>query len=685
MNDDPKDLLLGPYATRVTERSAVVLWLPHAGAASPGRLFYRPAPGAALREAPTRPIAFPPGPETLRAADVTGLAPHAPIEYELEIGGERVFGSFSTPPPTGARTPFRFVMYGDNRSGPERHREVLEGARRDLPYVFITNTGDLTANAASWRQWRSEFFGPGRELFRRTAVWPVRGNHEVDAILLRAFFDLPGPECYYSVDVGNLHYVVLDSELLDFDHDPAAHARMCEWLERDLSATHADWIISASHVPIFNIGGDGAAWGRADVLDILERHGGDIHISSHSHLYERFRPIGPAGGKPIIHLVSGGGGGPAYELRPSPILAKNYSGLHYCFFEADGLRLDMTVKAPDGTVVDRLTLEKRDGRFAPDLMRDALTTAEAADLAYVESVRLRVDYLETPAPGRECRVALRAHERLPAEAWVRLESAADGGWAVPPSEFEAGRQPFELAVRAPDNLEVRSGFVRPPLRLRRTVVLRGIAYAGGDVAPSLTEASIRRFIPDPVRVPVPRAPAGWCVDGRLEKWRAIPPVSRAGGPPSRAVRLAWDESGLYGAFWDAAPPGAPRGEYLEFYVESDFGRALSCHRTPWASSFRFSPDRAAGPGPANASSGYGPLRHRPREIAARWDFVDGAAAVEFRIPAVALGPDPLAPGRVLGLHYRLWAGNTMLEEYLDTEGKSAVWMTPLYWGAVRLA
>ena len=685
MSEDPEDLLLGPYTTRVTERSAVVLWLPRDGAA-PGRLFFRPFPGAGRQEAPTRAIAFPPGPETLRAADLTGLASHSEIEYELEIGGVRVPGSFSTPPPAGSRAPFRFVMYGDNRSGPERHREVLAGARRDLPYVFITNTGDLTANAASWRQWRAEFFGPGRELFRRTAVWPVRGNHELDAILLRAFFDLPGPECYYSVDVGNLHYVVLDSELLDFDHDAAAHARMCEWLERDLAAARADWIISASHVPIFNIGGDGSAWGRTDVLDILERRGSDIHISSHSHLYERFRPIGPAGGKPIIHLVSGGGGGPAYELRPSPILAKKWSGLHYCCFEADGLRLRMTVKAADGTVVDRLELEKRDGHFPAAVMRDALTTREAADLAYVESVRIRVDYLETPAPGRECRVAIRLHERLPDDARVRLESAAEGGWGVPPAEFEAGRQPFEIAVRAPENLEVRSGFVRPPLRLRRTVTLRETTYAGADVAPSLTEFSVRRFIPDAVRVPAPRAPAGWAVDGDLSKWRAIPPISRAGGPPGRAVRLAWDEGGLYGAFWDAAPPeGASRGESLEVYVESDFGRAVSCHRTPWASSFSFRANLEAGPGPAHAASGYGPLRHRPQEIAARWDYVDGAPAVEFRIPAFALGPEPLATGRVMGFHYRLWRGTAMVEEFLDTEGKTAVWMTPLYWGAIRLA
>ena len=79
LTGDPPDLLLGPYVTRVTAAAATVLWLPRAEAADPGRVFVHPAGGGAPVAAPARTIKFPPGPETLRAADLTGLTAGARV------------------------------------------------------------------------------------------------------------------------------------------------------------------------------------------------------------------------------------------------------------------------------------------------------------------------------------------------------------------------------------------------------------------------------------------------------------------------------------------------------------------------------------------------------------------------------------------------------------------------------
>ena len=684
MSSDPSDLLLGPYVTGVTETAAKVLWVPAAGAV--GKLFLATA-GGGRQEVASREVIFPPGPEVIRVADVTALEAGTVYEYTLAIGGGAVAGTFQTAPRKGSRDPFKFIMYGDNRSGPERHCRVLDAACKELPFVFITNTGDLTANAGSWRQWEEEFFGPGREIFRRTTFWPVRGNHEVDAVLYRAFFDAPGQECYYSVDVGNLHYVVLDSELLDFEHNPSAHAEMVRWLEHDLANCQADWIIGSSHVPIFNIGGDGSTWGRNDVLGILEKYGVDIFISSHSHLYERFRPIGPAGKKPIVHIVSGGGGGPAYELRPSPILAKNYSGLHFCVFHADGLRLEMTVKTPEGVVVDQMTLEKTDGRFSSATMADALTTPEAAGLAFVSAARLKVDYLDVPAPGRACRVAVKLHDGLPKDATLRLATAADGGWGVPPTEFQVAEEPFELLVRPPDNVEVRSGFVRPPLAIRRSVTWRGRSYEATDVLPSLTDVSIRRFVPVPIPLPIPRAPAGMKIDGDFEKWKQVPLISKAAhGRPSRAARFAWGEEGLFGSIYDQGleDGSGPRVDMIELFIESDCARHMNSHHTPCAAQYCFGPNRELGPGRANVGAS-GPYQHSPQLVPALWGMVDKTEAVEFLIPAEVLKPARMMAGSRIGFYYWLWAGGRRVEDFIDTEGKTGVWMRPLYWGAVVFA
>ena len=685
MSSDPTDLLLGPYVTGVTEIAAKVLWVPSAAAGAAGKLFLKMA-GGGRNEVASREVIFPPGPEVIRIADVTALEAGTVYDYTLEIGDGVVNGSFQTAPRKGSREPFKFIMYGDNRSGPERHCRVLDAACLELPVVFITNTGDLTANAGSWRQWKEEFFGPGREMFRRTTFWPVRGNHEVDAVLYRAVFDAPGKECYYSVDVGNLHYVVLDSELLDFERNPAAHAEMVRWLEQDLANCKADWIIGSSHVPIFNIGGDGSTWGRTDVLGILEKYGVDIFISSHSHLYERFRPIGPAGKKPIVHIVSGGGGGPAYELRPSPILAKNYSGLHFCVFHANGQRLEMTVKTPEGAVVDEMTLEKSSGKFSSDTMADALTTREAMDLAFVSSARLKVDYLDVPVPGRACRVSVKLHDGLPTDATLRLASVADCGWGVPATDFQVGATPFELLVRPPENVEVRSGFVRPPLAIRRSVTLRGHAYEATDVIPSLTEDSIRRFVPVPSPLSIPHAPAGMKIDGDFEKWNKVPLISKtANGQASRAARFAWGAEGLFGFICEPGPANdsGPRVDMIELFIESDCGRSLDAHYTPHASQFCFAPNRELGPGRATVGAG-GPYKYTPQLVPARWGMVGNAEAVEFLIPADALMPARMTAGSRIGFYYWLWAGGRRVEEFIDTEGKTGVWMRPLYWGSVVL-
>jgi len=135
-------------------------------------------------------------------------------------------------------------------------------------------------------------------------------------------------------------------------------------------------------VPTFNVGGHASKWGAKDVLPILEERGVDVVIAGHSHLYERFVPIGPAGRKPLIHIVTGGGGAPNADAEESSLLegGTGHGVLHYCLFEIQGNRLTMIVKKPDGTELDLMTLVKKNGIYQDSIMKKSVETGRAREI-----------------------------------------------------------------------------------------------------------------------------------------------------------------------------------------------------------------------------------------------------------------------------------------------------------------
>lgn len=369
--DEPRGILFGPWVNQASPGSATVSWVSD-GSSSGSRVRIDP-PAAYVRSA--RPALK--RDELLHAATLRKLKADTVYRYRVDCGGDSAEGSFRTPPKPGPRKPLRFVVYGDTRTFPERHRKVMEAMAKELPFLFLVHVGDLTTRGRSWKRWKREFFDPARGVLERTVFWPVRGNHEGKARRYRDFFELPNNELYYSFDVGNLHYVVLDSE-----QEGKGLADMARWLEADLSASGAEWTLVSYHIPTYNAGADRDAWGRKKIEPILARHEVDVVVVGHSHVYERFQPIGPKGRKPVIHIVSGGGGAPFETVRPHMLLegGGDVAELHYLLFTLDRDRLTMEAKRTDGTVLDRLTLIKRGGLYQREVMDRAVETSEAQRL-----------------------------------------------------------------------------------------------------------------------------------------------------------------------------------------------------------------------------------------------------------------------------------------------------------------
>jgi hypothetical protein len=371
------DLVLGPYATQVSESSAKVLWLAKAGAEV--RCEVLPEAGAPGAKVGTKDLPLTDVKDVLHEATIEGLAADHLVRYRVTCGEDHAEGTFRTLPAAGATTEFRFFVYGDSRSHPQSHRLVTGAMAAEGSAAFVIHTGDFASNGDDAAAWEEEFFDPAADLLRSTALWPIRGNHEGGGLYFRQFFDQPRGRIGYSFDCGNLHVVVIDQyREIDLGYgDPNGRQETIDWLQKDLSSSKAQWLLVADHEPTYNVGGHASSWGRDDVLPVLEKCGVDLVIGGHSHLYERFRPIGPKGVKPIIHVVTGGGGAELYPGRESKLLEAGESCLHYCSFRVKGNELEMTAKTPDGREIDHFKLVKTDGTYQKEIMDRALTTEEA--------------------------------------------------------------------------------------------------------------------------------------------------------------------------------------------------------------------------------------------------------------------------------------------------------------------
>jgi predicted phosphodiesterase len=669
----------GPYVNHVDASSARVLWVAEPGAP---RATVRLTGDGTVRESTSAPAPIGGRPELLNSVAFKDLKAGTRYRYVISQGKEAMRGSFITAPAPGASPPIRFVVYGDTRTYPENHRRVAAAIAKERP-EFVVCSGDLVRSGEVWETWQEEFFGPAASYLARACLWPVRGNHEDDAVFYRELFDLPGNELYYSFDWGNAHFVVLDC-LSD-------RAEMLEWLERDLDANRAQWTFVFLHEPIFNVGGHASHWGREDFLPALERHGVDFVLAGHSHLYERFLPIGPPGGKPIIHIVSAGGGAPPYPSVPSPVLAGGVgqSVLHYCVFELHGNRCDMKAKLPDGRVIDSLSLVKRDDAYQDEVMDQAVDTKTAALLTPL-FVDMEVAFSAPPRPGQTMGATLRS-QALRLASRVEVAQAADSrGWRVVPAEGAPKNGGFTFEVTAPDNVALDLDGLRPGLRVALDVTVPTGTFHADNVRLAVGAATLALSIPAPEPVDVHAAPAGITVDGDLSEWAAVPSMPLPfEGADSSSVSLCWRPDGLYGAVRAQdetvqAQPEAPwRADCLELFIDKDFSRTSA--RNAHTAQYAFAPAPATGPGAGQALVAYGGLGEAQMGIRCAWAPTEGGYALEFFLPAEALAPAAMKAGTVMGLNFALSNDGAPVEQFYCDKNENRAWGAPIRWGAVRLA
>ncbi len=263
--------------------------------------------------------------------------------------------------------PFDFVVYGDSQEMfgwveylvRNRHADVCDSILSNSPQArFVVHVGDMTFLGNEHERWRREFFGRARELMRNTVVWPVIGNHELNARWYFDYFSVPNEdEHYYYFDYGNSRFIVLSVEGYAVGHEfgPPTRTPMepgspqYEWLVKTLEQSQdKTWRFVFFHQSPFASGIEGGYTPAGEIfVPLFEHYHVSAVFSGHDHCYELSVKNN------IPYVVTGGGGGLVSPLQPdlrhNPY-SRYFKGIwHHCHVHV----------APDGFVIKAIDLKGR--------------------------------------------------------------------------------------------------------------------------------------------------------------------------------------------------------------------------------------------------------------------------------------------------------------------------------------
>lgn len=313
-------------------------------------------------------------------ATLDGLPLDGAVTYRVKLGIREIgSGVFRTT--ASAAKPIRFVMVGDLANGQANQDAVAAQILRVKP-AFVVALGDLVYPTGRVGQYLDHFwhtYNPNgsASLMASVPFHAVLGNHDVDTHNLvespdvlgvyhffQASSDGPGegpwstpigasPEAAsfrqsvggsypalgaYSFDNGPAHFLILDNS----GYAKLDSPKMLEWIERDLTGSHAPWKFVCMHAPIFHSSREHYSEQKMRLLaPLFERCGADLICSGHVHNYQRSVPLrfepdsakvlpgglvngtfkldrlfdGVTHTRPdgVIHIVAGGGGGTLYK------------------------------------------------------------------------------------------------------------------------------------------------------------------------------------------------------------------------------------------------------------------------------------------------------------------------------------------------------------------------------------
>ena len=203
----------------------------------------------------------------IHEATLTGLTPKTKYEYRVGYGSDRRSDWYSLE--TAGASVYDVLIYPDSQSGDYSQWEeiVKDSAHRNPRTALYISLGDLVDNGEQDYQWRT-WLNSIRPLSANVPLATTLGNHEMYTLDWKMrepyaylnYFAVPpnGNEIfnrrYYSYDFGDVHYVVLDTQLYESNHEdnhdthhPDLYDVQIQWLRQDLAANTKKWTVVLMH------------------------------------------------------------------------------------------------------------------------------------------------------------------------------------------------------------------------------------------------------------------------------------------------------------------------------------------------------------------------------------------------------------------------------------------------------
>ncbi|MBU0677737.1 MAG: metallophosphoesterase [Verrucomicrobia bacterium] len=300
------------------------------------------------------------GPEGYRRHVVTVRGLQAGQTYHYRATSTDGFDSgdstFRTSPgPTGT---YHAVIVADTQQPftgdpAVNHSGVVGEIMNHNPDLYMI-AGDIVYEGGNWNHWE-DWFGRDSNILKRTVFMPIMGNHEIfdtDDPYYWSLFELPNEpanERYYSFDVGNTHYIALNSE--------NNVSGQTNWLTHDLQSaandTNITWIIAYWHRPPYTVGDKHGPnqHVKTNWCPILSQYDADFVFSGHNHNYERSDVI-----RDVRYVVCGGGGGDLNPVTgPESYTLAYTTCFHFVSLQFDNDEMHYRAIRSDGLVFDELT------------------------------------------------------------------------------------------------------------------------------------------------------------------------------------------------------------------------------------------------------------------------------------------------------------------------------------------
>ena len=263
---------------------------------------------------------------------LTGLNPRTKYYYSIGGGAGDTLQTgrdnyFQTPPKPGTEGSYRIGVFGDCGNNSTNQRIVKDQVEKYLGDKYMDAwilLGDNAYSSGTDPEYQEKFFNIYKDnLLKKYPLFPAPGNHDYNDfyqykataqsthdIAYYQNFSMPvngeaggvpsGTQAFYSFDIGNVHFLSLDSYGTE-DNATRMYdttGAQVQWIKKDLEAyqnTKRGWVVAYWHHPPYTMGSHNSdkegdlVQIRKNFIRILERYGVDLIICGHSHLYERSR------------------------------------------------------------------------------------------------------------------------------------------------------------------------------------------------------------------------------------------------------------------------------------------------------------------------------------------------------------------------------------------------------------